>query len=69
METMEEPQCPCLSAEAIELEVCYEYACNDASEWKQTGARQVTQGGQNGKRQGFRREGKLIRPPKDWIKV
>ncbi|CAG7864277.1 unnamed protein product [Brassica rapa] len=36
-----------------------EYACNDASEWRPTGATHITQGGQNIK---------WIGPPKDWIK-
>ncbi|CAF1919771.1 unnamed protein product, partial [Brassica napus] len=45
-----------------------EYARNDATEWKQTGASQLTQGGLNGRRERSRRESHWTRPPKDWLK-
>ncbi|CDY25698.1 BnaC03g69770D [Brassica napus] len=45
-----------------------EYARNDATEWKQTGASKLTQGGLNGKRESSRRESHWTRPPQDWLK-
>ncbi|XP_013624994.1 PREDICTED: uncharacterized protein LOC106331224 [Brassica oleracea var. oleracea] len=45
-----------------------EYARNDATEWKQTGASKLTQGGLNGKGESSRRESHWTRPPQDWLK-
>ena len=40
-----------------------EYACNDATEWKQTVASQLTQGGLNGRRERSRRESTIRHDP------